>query len=130
LFMVGYKLASPALFKQMYRLGWLQFVPFMITILGIIFTDLLMGIGMGMAVAIFNILYENYKRPYHFDPTEHHKGETITIELAENVSFINKASIMNTLKMVPDNAKVIINASRTVSMDQDVREIINNFRAN
>lgn len=130
LFMVGYKLAKPSLFRQMYKNGWLQFIPFMVTVVGIIFTDLLVGISLGMAVAIFNILYENYKRPYHFDPEEHHDGEVITIELSENVSFINKASILNTLKMVPDNAKVIINGTRTVSIDQDVREIIEDFKVN
>lgn len=128
LFVVGYKLAKPALFKQMYQKGWIQFIPFMVTILGIIFTDLLVGIGLGMAVAIFQILYENYKTPYHFDPEKHHDGETITIELSENVSFINKASIMRTLKKVPENSKVVINGKRSVIIDPDVREIIDDFR--
>ncbi|MGK0390005.1 MAG: MFS superfamily sulfate permease-like transporter, partial [Maribacter sp.] len=63
LFLVGYKLSKPALFKQMYKLGQSHFVPFMVTILGIVFTDLLMGIGMGLAVAIFYVLFNNYKKP-------------------------------------------------------------------
>jgi len=130
LFMVGYKLAKPVLFKQMYQLGWMQFGPFIITIVGIVFTDLLIGIGMGMAVAIFHILYDNYKRPYHFDPKEHHDGETITIELVENVSFINKASILNTLKQLPDHSKVKIDARKTINIDQDIKEIIQDFEAN
>lgn len=130
LFVVGYKLAKPTLFKEMYKKGWIQFIPFMVTILGIIFTDLLVGIGLGMAVAIFQILYENYKTPYHFDPAEHHDGDTITIELAENVSFINKASIMRTLKKVPENSRVVINGKRSVIIDPDVREIIDDFREN
>jgi len=130
LIVVGYKLAKPSLFKSMYKEGWFQFLPFFITVVVIVRTDLLMGIGMGMAVAIFHILYENYKRPYHFDPKEHHNGETITLELSENVSFINKAGILNTLNKIPENSKLIIDASRNKIIDHDVKEIIDDFKEN
>ncbi len=128
LIVVGYKLAKPSLFKSMYRAGWFQFLPFIVTIVVIVRTDLLMGIGAGMLVAIFHILYENYKRPYHFEPEEHHDGETIKIELAENISFINKAGIMKTLDSVPEGSKLVIDGSRNKNMDYDVKEILDDFK--
>lgn len=128
LFMVGYKLAKPALFKSMYQMGWSQFIPFVVTIVGIVMTDLLMGIGMGMAVAIFYILRNNYKKPYFFDPAEHAEGETIRIALAEDVTFLNKAAIMQTLNHLPANSKVVIDASQCINIDEDVREIVLDFK--
>lgn len=130
LFLVGYKLAKPALFKQMYRLGQTHFVPFMVTILGIVFTDLLMGIGMGLVVAIFYVLYNNYKKPFLFESDKHIKDGTIRLELAEDVTFINKASIQRTLSQIPDGAKVIIDASKSINIDHDVVEIIEEFETN
>ena len=122
LFLVGYKLAKPTLFKQMYKLGQRHFVPFMVTILGIVFTDLLMGIGIGLVVAIFYILYNNYKKPFLFESDKHVTEGTIRLELAEDVTFINKASIQRTLSQIPDGSKVIIDASRSINIDQDVVE--------
>lgn len=130
LFLVGYKLAKPALFKQMYNLGQSHFVPFMVTILGIVLTDLLMGIGIGMVVAIFYILYNNYKKPFLFESGKHIKDGAIHLELAEDVTFINKASIQRTLSQIPDGAKVVIDASKSINIDQDVVEIIEEFKAN
>ncbi len=127
LFVVGFKLAKPSLFQQMYRLGWYQFVPFIVTILGIIFTDLLVGIGMGMAVAIFYILRNNYRNPYFFTEEEHKADEAIVINLSEDVSFLNRASIMRTLNEVPANTKVIIDATRSINIDYDVYEVIRDF---
>ncbi|MCU4154915.1 SulP family inorganic anion transporter [Carboxylicivirga sp. A043] len=128
LFIVGYKLAKPALFKQMYGLGKEHFVPFMVTILGIVFTDLLIGIVMGLVVAIMYILYNNYKKPFLFEEGKHLKDRVLHLELAEDVTFINKASILNTLGQVPDGSKVIIDASRSINICHDVIEIIEEFK--
>jgi MFS superfamily sulfate permease-like transporter len=106
LFLVGYKLSKPVLFKQMYKLGQTHFVPFIVTILGIVFTDLLMGIGMGLAVAIFYVLYNNYKKPFLFED-KHLQDGVIRLALAEDVTFINKASIQRTLSQILDGSKVI-----------------------
>jgi len=127
LFMVGYKLAKPALFKSMFRQGWEQFVPFVVTIVGIVLTDLLVGIGIGMVVAIMYILYRNYMKPYtvHTHPGE--DDDVIVITLAEEVTFLNKAGIMHSLDELHDGAKVIIDKSKTISMHQDVVEIIEDF---
>lgn len=130
LFMVGYKLAKPVLFKEMYGLGQSHFVPFMVTILGIVFTDLLMGIGMGLAVAIFYVLYNNYKKPFLFEKDKHLKDGVIRLALAEDVTFINKASIQRTLSQIPDDSRVIIDASKSINIDFDVIEIIEEFEVN
>jgi len=130
LFLVGYKLAKPVLFKQMYALGQSHFIPFMVTILGIVFTDLLTGIGLGLAVAIFYVLYNNYKKPFLFETGKHMTDGTIRLELAEDVTFINKANIQRALTQIPNGAKVIIDASRSINIDYDVIEIIEEFETN
>jgi len=127
LFLVGYKLAKPALFKEMYTAGKEYFVPFIVTILGIVFTDLLMGIGLGMVVAIFYILYKNYQKPYLLDVKQTPAGKEIRLELSEDVTFLNKANILKTLNQMPNNTKVIIDASRCVEIEHDVNEIIEDF---
>jgi MFS superfamily sulfate permease-like transporter len=129
LLVVGYKLAKPVLFTAMWKRGWHQFVPFMVTVLGVVLTDLLTGVALGMAVGIFIILYNNYKIPFHFDPRSHRKGEPIRITLSEDVSFLNKASILRTLSTLPEGAHVIIDASETVRLDDDVVEIIEEEKA-
>lgn len=129
LFLVGYKLAKPTLFKQMYGLGQSHFVPFMVTIIGIVLTDLLTGIGLGLAVAIFYILYNNYKKPFLFKK-EDIKDGSIRLTLAEDVTFINKANIQRTLNQIPDGSKVIIDASKSINIDFDVLEIIEEFEIN
>lgn len=130
LFVVGFKLAKPALFKQLYKMGHAQFVPFIITVIGIVFTDLLVGIGIGFAVAIFYILYNNYKIPYHFDPETYKAGDPVVIELSEEVSFLNKGSILQTLNHLPNNTKVTIDGRKTRSIHPDVVEIIEDFQQN
>jgi MFS superfamily sulfate permease-like transporter len=131
LFLVGYKLAKPSLFKEMYQKGNSSFIPFIVTILGIVFTDLLIGIGIGMVVAIFYILYNNYKKPFLFE-TDKHIGENgeIKLELTEDVTFLHKANIQRALNIVPDHTKVIIDGSKSINIDVDVLEIIDEFKIN
>ncbi len=130
LFIVGYKLAKPSLFKQMYHMGNSQFIPFIVTILGIVFTDLLIGIGLGLAVGIIHILWSNYKNPYQLDFENRKEGEPIKIRLAENMSFLNKASVLQTLNRLPDDNHVVIDATYTKSMHVDILEIIDDFKVN
>lgn len=130
LFVVGYKLAKPSLFKQMYKGGKELFIPFMVTILGIVFTDLLIGIGLGLAVAIFQILLNNYRTPYYFNPKEYSEGKPLRIQLAQEVSFLNKASILRALKEVPDDTHVILDGSKIRTIHPDVLEIIEDFKEN
>ena len=129
LLVVGYKLAKVPLFKKMYRLGMNQFIPFIVTVLAILFTDLLQGILIGMGVAIFYILRNVYRSPYHFEHTDHDKErQRINIKLAEEVTFINKGSVLLTLSQLPENSIVTIDGSRSRNIDYDVLEVIENFR--
>jgi MFS superfamily sulfate permease-like transporter len=121
---VGYKLAKPALFRSMYAQGPFQFVPFMVTVVGILATDLLVGIGLGLAVAVFFILLNNYNNPFFVDRDP---SEAVRIVLSEDVSFLNRAAIMRALGSVPEGAKVVIDASRSMNVDHDVYEIIKDF---
>ena len=127
LFLVGYKLAKPELFKSMYKQGKGCFIPFITTILGIVFVDLLVGIALGLAVAIYFILYQNYKKPFLFDSSKHFQDGKIHLEFAEDVTFVNKASIQKTLAELPDGSKVVLDASKTIHMHHDVLEIIEEF---
>jgi len=132
LLLVGYKLAKPSLFKKMYAEGPGQFWPFLITVLGLLFSDLLVGVGLGLVVAVFIILYNNFKVPYILSKTKD-KGvgdEHIIIKLSEDVTFLNKASILKLINDIPDNTSVIIDASKTHFIHHDVCEIIEDFRIN
>ena len=130
LIIVGYKLAKPAMFAHMYRQGKDQFFPFIITILGIVFTDLLIGIGLGLVVALFILLHRNYRNSHFLHMQDRVNGgdkHRIKIELAEEVTFLNKAAIMKELKNIPDNSEVTIDMSGSFRVDYDVLEIIDNF---
>ena len=128
LFVVGYKLTSFPLYISMYKAGMRRFMPFIITILAVMFTDLITGILVGGAVAVFTILRDNYKTPYFFRKEEYHKGEKIKLTLSEEVTFLNKASMMLTLDHLPANSEVVIDATNSVNIDADVLEIIEEFR--
>jgi MFS superfamily sulfate permease-like transporter len=128
LLFTGYKLAKPAVFKQMWAAGKYQFVPFIVTVVAIVFTDLLTGVGIGLAVAIFAILRGNMKTAYFFDKDIATKDEDITIHLAQEVSFLNKASIKQTLFHLPKGSTVVIDASDTAYIDYDVLETIKEFQ--
>lgn len=127
LLLVGYKLAKPSLFKEMYKKERMVFIPFIITILAIVFTDLLIGISLGLVVGIAEILWNNYKTPYHFDPAAQKAGEPVRIELSQEVTFLNKASIFQTLEGMPSGTHLIIDQSNTKFIHPDVEEIFEEF---
>lgn len=156
LLVVGYKLAKVSLFKSMFKLGWEQFLPFIVTVVAIQFSDLLKGIAIGMVVAIifiFKNVYQrlaktpavvghtqtmgaaiaqlmknNYKTEYYYKKHEYKPGEKIVIQLDEDVSFINKGSIAFTLDDLPEGSSVLIDGSKSHNIDLDVLEILHNFK--
>lgn len=130
LLVVGYKLAKPELFKSIYKTGMKQFIPFVVTVVAIVFTDLLVGIGIGLAVAVVIILIDNLKNPYVFKELHDDSKEHYRIVLAEHVTFLNKAQILKELNRMPENAEVLIDASNTAFIEHDVLEIINDFKTN
>ncbi len=125
LIVVGYKLAKPKLFKQMYDTGTYHFIPFIATIGGLIFTDLLTGVGIGLAIALFYILLENYKVAFCFH--EQRENNKAILVLSESVSFLNKAQILQTLDSLPDDSEVVIDASASMYIDYDVYQILKDF---
>lgn len=129
LFVVGYKLAKPSLFRQIYRLGWQQFAPFLVTILGIVFTDLLKGIAMGMIVGVVLLLRNSIKNSHFlhqkFEDSGHKKVKMV---LAEEVTFLNKGAILAALNELEEGTHLTIDMSDSVSIDYDVLEIIDNFK--
>lgn len=128
LLMVGYKLAKPSVFVHLYNNGLARFVPFIVTVLAVVFIDLLKGVAIGLVVSILFLLYENLKVAYSFNKEKYKDGDVIEIHLAQEVSFLNKAAIKKTLSQIPENSKVIIDASLTTYIDFDVLEIIKDFR--
>lgn len=129
LLVTGYKLAKVSLFKEMYKKGWNQFIPFVATILAIVFTDLLIGIVIGMVISIFFLLKSNYKNPFTLENEKLYIGETVRLELSDEVSFLNKARIKDALWAIPENGRVIIDASFSTFIDNDVLEIIQDFKS-
>jgi MFS superfamily sulfate permease-like transporter len=129
LLIVGYKLAKPKLFKSMYGLGWKQFLPFFITISGIIFTDLLIGIMMGLTVGIGIVLKESYHNSHSVIIDEKNEGNEhkIIINLSEEVTFINKEPISKELNSLPLNTDLTIDISKTRFLDNDIIDVLNDF---
>jgi carbonic anhydrase len=126
--MVGYKLARVQLFKTMYKSGYEQFVPFIATIVGVLLTDLLKGIFIGIAVAIFYILRRNFRHNYTITETETADGPEIHMDLAEEVTFLNKASIVQYFYDAPEGVSMIIDGSNCKSINHDVLESITEFK--
>jgi len=124
LFMVGYKLAKPSLFATMWKNGWDQFLPFIVTVIGVVYPSLLTGVMLGMSVGIFILLRNSYLTPFHFDGDVTDPNEPIRIELSEEVTFLNKASIQRTLASLPEGTQVVIDASHTMNLDPDVLEML------
>ncbi|WP_299333369.1 SulP family inorganic anion transporter [uncultured Psychroserpens sp.] len=128
LFIVGFKLAKPSLFKKMYELGWKQWVPFTITVLGIVFTDLLVGIGMGLAVGIVVILIKSYQNSHFLHIEDKSNGKhKIKMTLAEEVTFFNKGAILKELDSLPRDTYLELDVRKTRYLDNDIIEILDDF---
>ena len=128
LFIVGYKLAKPALFKKMYNLGWKQSIPFTVTVLGIIFTDLLIGIALGLAVGIVVILIKSYQNSHFLHIEDKSNGvHKIKMTLAEEVTFFNKGAILKELDSIPKDSYLELDVRKTRYLDNDIVEILEDF---
>mgnify|MGYP000274166311 CR=1 FL=1 len=128
LFIVGFKLAKPSLFKKMYDLGWKQSIPFFVTVLGIIFTDLLIGIGLGLAVGIIVILIKSYQNSHFLHIEDKSNGKhRIKMSLAEEVTFFNKGAILKELDSLPRDTYLELDVRKTRYLDNDIIEILDDF---
>jgi len=128
LLIVGFKLAKPALFKVIYGQGWKQFLPFIVTVLGIIFTDLLVGIGLGLLVGICVILIKSYQNSHflHMEDTSNGRPK-LKMTLAEEVTFFNKGAILKELDKLPENSFLELDVRKTRYLDNDIIEILEDF---
>lgn len=127
LLLVGYKLANPKIIKHFWEKGKYQFVPFIATFAAVVVTDLLKGVALGMIISVIFVLKGNMKRAYIFRKEEYKDGDIIHIDLAQEVSFLNKAAIKETLQNIPEQSYVIINASNTVYISHDILAMITEF---
>ena len=128
LFMVGYKLAKPSLFKTLYDLGWKQFLPFVVTVVGIIFTDLLVGLALGLMVGLVVVLIKSYQNSHflHIEGEDVDDGK-IKMTLAEEVTFFNKGAILKELDNLPENSYLELDVRNTRYLDNDIIEILDDF---
>jgi MFS superfamily sulfate permease-like transporter len=122
--MVGYKLTKPSIFKDLYKKGWDQIIPFVITIAAILFTDLLIGILIGIVAGLFFVLRTNFKNGITFVS----EGNYYLVRLRKDVSFLNKPKLKQSLESIPDDSKVIIDLSKSDFVDNDIKELIQDFR--
>ncbi len=128
LFVVGYKLAHPSKFKTMYKQGWTQFLPFIITIVAILGTDLLIGIAIGLIASLFFIVKNSYFKSFMLTAVEQEGSKVYRMTLAERIFFINKATIQNALMDIEPGSKLVIDASNTMHVDQDVIDVFDDFK--
>lgn len=128
LLITGFKLASPKLFKQMWREGRYQFIPFIATLVSIVFTDLLIGILIGLTISLLFILHSNLRRPIRRIVETHLGGDVLHIELANQVSFLNRAALGKILDEAPKGTRVLIDASDTDYIDPDIQELLREFK--
>jgi carbonic anhydrase/SulP family sulfate permease len=128
LIVTGYKLANPALFRQMWSEGRYQFVPFLTTLVAIVLTDLLVGILIGLGISILFILNSNLRRPIRRVVETHLGGDVLRIELANQVSFLNRAALDKVLSDIPRGGHVLIDASGSDYIDPDVLSLIREFK--
>jgi MFS superfamily sulfate permease-like transporter len=127
LLMVGYKLADVALFKRMYKLGYTQWVPFIVTVLAILFTDLLIGIVIGLGVALYFILRKNMQTDHITIREKAGDDHVFRIVLSEEISFLNKVSLKKALQQMETGCTVIIDGSKTNHIPFDIYELISDF---
>jgi len=125
LFIVGYKLAKPSIFITIYKKGWDQFIPFIVTVAAILLTDLLVGIGIGLVFGLFFVVKTNFVRSV----TLTEMNGNYLVKLQKDVSFLNKALLMKNLAQIPSESKVIINAQKAQFIDHDIQEVLNDFIA-
>ena len=128
LIVTGYKLASPKIIGQMWREGKYQFLPFAITVIAIVFTNLLTGILIGLGVSLLFILYSNFRRPIHQVLEKHISGNVMRIELPPQVSFLNRAAMQKSLYAIPTGGSIMIDARNADYIDPDILDLLADFK--
>jgi MFS superfamily sulfate permease-like transporter len=123
LMVTGFKLTTPQLFKEMFKKGWPQFLPFIATVLAIVFTNLLLGVFIGILVAVFFILKTNFRQAVIMV----NEGNSYLVQLTKDVSFLNKATLRDQFLLIPNNSRVVIDGTHSQFVDNDIKETIEDF---
>lgn len=129
LLVTGYNLTKPRLYKNMWQLKWKQFLPFLITIVVILVTDLLIGVSIGLLISIYFIIQNNFRAEYRLTKTTMNGIETGVIKLNSNVTFLNKVKLKKALDEIPAYSVLTIDGSECNFIDYDILEIISEFEA-
>ncbi len=124
LIMVGYKLAKPSIFKKTYKDGWNQFIPFIVTVLGIIFTDLLIGIAVGTVIGIFFVLYTNFQTTFHLT----RKGKQVNIVFEKDLYFLSKPQLKEALGSLKPGDTVLVDGSKAPFIDHDIYNMLYDYQ--
>ena len=127
LLVTGYNLTKPKLYKNMWSLGWKQFIPFILTIVIILLTDLLIGVTTGLLLSIYYIIQNNFKAEYKIQQTKKHETDVFYIKLNSNVTFLNKVKLKDALDKIPEYSVLTIDGSESNFIDYDILEIISEF---
>ncbi len=130
LLVTGFKLASPKLFSQMWKEGRYQFAPFIITLVSIVMTDLLIGILIGLGVSVLFILNSNLRRPIRRIVETHLDGDIVHVELANQVSFLNRAALDKLLGNASRGTHLLIDATESDYIDPDILSLIRDYKTN
>jgi MFS superfamily sulfate permease-like transporter len=123
LILTGYKLVKPSIFKELYKKGWDQFIPFVVTLLAILFTDLLVGIVIGTIVALFSLIKSNFKSAVMVV----HDDKKYLVRFRKDISFLNKPIVKEKLEAVPENSYVLIDMTRADFIDKDIIDVVNDY---
>jgi MFS superfamily sulfate permease-like transporter len=123
LIITGYKLTPPSLYKEMYKKGWSQFLPFIITVLAIVFTNLLIGVFIGILVSVFFILKTNFQEAVIMVSD----GKNYLLKLTKSVSFLNKSTIRSKFQLIPNNSTLLIDGTEAQFVDNDIKEAVRDF---
>lgn len=127
LMVTGYNLTQPKLYRNMWSLGWKQFLPFIFTIVIILLTDLLIGVSIGLLISVYFIIQNNFRAEYKIRKTKQHETEVFYIKLNTNVTFLNKVKLRDALDKIPEYSVLTIDGSECNFIDYDILEIISEF---
>jgi len=127
LLVTGLNLTKPKLYINMWSLGWKQFIPFIITIIVILSTDLLIGVSIGLLISVYFIIQNNFKAEYKITETQHLGIHTHIIKLNTNITFLNKVNLKKALDEIPEFSVLIIDGSECNFIDYDILEIISEY---
>ena len=128
LLVTGFKLVSPALVRQMWSEGRYQFAPFVLTVVSIVLTDLLIGVGIGIAISLAFVLSSNLRRPQRCIVEQHLGGKVLHVELANQVSFLNRAALDQVFNSIARGDHILLDAQNTVYIDPDILSMIREFQ--